>query len=154
MTTIRLLHPSHTHAASEVTIAQMNALLTELNPALAPITADTLHAAQHDGTNVIVIAESNGVVVGMAMLARYYRMNGDRVGMIETVVVHHQHRRQGIARMLMERLIGIARQSGVSRIMLTSDDARTAAHKLYESMGFVDPCTNLFELLLTKPRRA
>lgn len=56
-----------------------------------------------------------------------------REGLILNVYVDEAHRRQGIARRLMETLIAWAPGAGIVRLVLhTSDDGRS----LYEALGF------------------
>ncbi len=50
--------------------------------------------------------------------------------------VHPQARRRGIARALMERCLYEARKAGKRRVTLETTEGMTAAHRLYESMGF------------------
>ncbi len=155
MASIRILHPTAMHSVTDDTIVQMNELLDELNPSLARITRETLHNSIADETSLLAIAEDedDGCILGMAMLTRSYRVNGERVGTLETVVVRRDHQRRGIAKGLVTKLLAIARQSGVSRVSLTSNDARIAAHRLYECLGFTQPKTNLFELVLRDRNR-
>jgi GNAT superfamily N-acetyltransferase len=43
---------------------------------------------------------------------------------------------RGIARSIADELIGFARSAGYDRIRLSSNNALTASHRLYEKMGF------------------
>ncbi|WP_128971729.1 GNAT family N-acetyltransferase [Bradyrhizobium tropiciagri] len=46
------------------------------------------------------------------------------------------YRGRGIARAISDRLISFARRAGYERIRLSSNNALTASHRLYERMGF------------------
>ena len=64
-----------------------------------------------------------------------------REGLILNVYVDPAHRRQGVARALMETLIQWAPGAGIVRLVLhASPDGR----RLYESLGFVDSNEMLF----------
>ena len=54
----------------------------------------------------------------------------------EDVVVDAAVRGCGVGRALVREALAIARSEGASRVMLTSNASRAAAHRLYESMGF------------------
>jgi N-acetylglutamate synthase-like GNAT family acetyltransferase len=120
------------NSITDENIAQMNELLDELNPSHNRITRETLYTSIADATSVLAVAENedDGSILGMAMLTRTFLLDGERVGTFKTVVVHEDHRRKGIARRLIEKLIKIAEVSKVSRISLTSNDSRVAAHEL------------------------
>lgn len=89
-------------------------------------------------------------------------------GYIDNVVVHADRRGQGLGRAVMEHVIAIARARGMHTLTLTSNSERTAAHSLYNSLGFeiVDErqkydkegnpthTTNVFELDLNTFRSA
>ena len=64
-----------------------------------------------------------------------------REGLVVNVYVDQAHRRQGIARCLMETLIGWAPGAGIVRLVLhASPDGR----RLYESLGFLASNEMLF----------
>jgi GNAT superfamily N-acetyltransferase len=46
------------------------------------------------------------------------------------------YRGRGIARAIADGLISFARSAGYHRIRLSSNNALTASHRLYERMGF------------------
>lgn len=75
---------------------------------------------------------------------------------IEAVVVMPEHRRRGIARAMMQKLLADARASGCHKVQLLSHvrHAHDGAHRLYTSMGF-EPEAVGFRLYLTeRPRHA
>jgi GNAT superfamily N-acetyltransferase len=55
---------------------------------------------------------------------------------VENVVVDASVRGQGIGRAMMDAAIAHARAHGCYKISLTSNLQRSAAHRLYESLGF------------------
>jgi ribosomal-protein-alanine N-acetyltransferase len=55
---------------------------------------------------------------------------------INTIAVHPQLRRQGLATELMTRLLAIAAAEGAHRALLEVRRSNTVAQRLYESLGF------------------
>lgn len=67
-------------------------------------------------------------------------------GRIDDVATHTDSLRQGHAGAVLDLAIEWFRSRGVARVNLTSNDGRQAAHRLYESRGFVIKDTNQFQL--------
>jgi len=65
-----------------------------------------------------------------------YRKWG-RMFWVDSVAVHPRHRHKGIGRMLMEHVIGEARQHDGFRVFLEVNCANGKAIHLYEDLGFV-----------------
>ena len=63
---------------------------------------------------------------------------------IDYVCVDLEYRGQKIGKKMMECVISYAKEKGVSRIELTSNPKRVAAHKLYENCGFIKRDTDVF----------
>ncbi|HEY3213976.1 MAG TPA: GNAT family N-acetyltransferase [Actinomycetota bacterium] len=57
---------------------------------------------------------------------------------IKRMWVNPSHRRGGVGRAMLDRLVGAARAAGYQRVRLDSPDFMTAAHALYRSRGFMD----------------
>lgn len=57
---------------------------------------------------------------------------------IEDVIVKENVRGKGVGRKLMEALDGFARRKNCAYAILVSSGHRKAAHKFYESFGFID----------------
>jgi len=57
---------------------------------------------------------------------------------IESMYVRDEHRRRGVARMMIERLLGDARAAGCNKVQLLTHKRHEhdGAHALYRSMGF------------------
>ncbi|WP_158864501.1 GNAT family N-acetyltransferase [Leifsonia sp. AG29] len=89
---------------------------------------------KHDGTDLIV-AREGGRIVGMTTLASFPLPTGVR-GHLDDVVVDREFRGQGIARLLLEAVIDLARKRGLRTLDLTSRPSRASAIRLYESVGF------------------
>ncbi len=61
---------------------------------------------------------------------------GNSVGSIEHIVVHSDMRGKGLGRKIMEHLLVEAKKEGLTKLVLTSNPSRIAAHSLYKSLGF------------------
>ncbi|MDP2650103.1 MAG: GNAT family N-acetyltransferase, partial [bacterium] len=57
-------------------------------------------------------------------------------GVVEHIVTHPDIRGKGLGRKVMEKIIEEARKKGLSRLVLTSNPTRKAAHRLYKRLGF------------------
>lgn len=93
-------------------------------------------SSQPDG-NFTLGAFLDGQLVGMSTFLRERRSKIWHKGKVVAVYVAPVARNQGIARKLMEALIGRARRyEGIEQIQLTVTQTQVAARKLYESLGF------------------
>lgn len=91
-----------------------------------------------DPKHELLVAESQGQVVGTIALLIVPNLshNATPYAIAENLIVTRQHRRQGIARKLLEYCIARAREESCHRIELCSDRRREEAHRLYRSLGF------------------
>jgi GNAT superfamily N-acetyltransferase len=80
------------------------------------------------------VAECNGQRAGTATTTVY----GPELAWIGMVLVHPEHRQQGIGTALLEQCIQYARSQGVRSIKL---DATPAGKKVYDHLGFQDEWT-------------
>ncbi len=78
-----------------------------------------------------VVAEVGGELVGLAQLGR----RGGR-GWVVGVGVRPEHRRQGMARAMVETLIANARAAGMERLQLEVLQQNEAALALYQDLGW------------------
>jgi ribosomal-protein-alanine N-acetyltransferase len=78
-----------------------------------------------------ILAESNGKIVAYVL---YWLLPGAID--IHNLAVELNHRRRGIARLLLQRVIDEARQRTASRVMLEVRRSNLVAQKLYEKIGF------------------
>ena len=90
------------------------------------------------GNDTTVLALDGGRAVACASLSfieimpTYGHPTGKRAHLMN-VYTHPSYRRQGLARKMLDMLIGLARERGVTEISL---DATEAGRPLYESEGF------------------
>ncbi|MGW5265088.1 N-acetyltransferase family protein [Microbispora sp. NPDC004025] len=95
-------------------------------------------AVDADPRNELIVVESGGEIVGTMQLTYIpglSRRGGERA-QIEGVRVAVPHRNRGIGREMLRWAVGRARERGCALVQLTSDKARTEAHRFYGSLGF------------------
>jgi GNAT superfamily N-acetyltransferase len=90
------------------------------------------------GAAMVLVAESQGQVVGMCQLImfRHLQERGGRCAELESVHVDERYRSSGIGGALVEAAVQRAAEAGCYRVQLTSNRAREAAHRFYERHGF------------------
>lgn len=95
-------------------------------------------AVDTDPRNELIVVESGGEIVGTMQLTYIpglSRRAAERA-LVEAVRVAPPYRRQGVGRAMMEWAVERARERGCDIVQLTSDKARTDAHRFYSSLGF------------------
>ena len=97
-----------------------------------------------DNTHLFV-AEVEGSIVGMLSLVIVDIPTG-RKAWIEDVVVDIEARGLRIGQALVERAKECAVSLGATKIYLTSNPSRVAAHKLYKNCGFEEYNTCVFRI--------
>ncbi|BCL18502.1 GNAT family acetyltransferase [Streptomyces tuirus] len=93
---------------------------------------------QRDPNQLLVVAESDGRVVGTLQLTIIPGLSrkGSTRSIIEGVRVHSSQRGHGLGARLIEWAIEESGRQGCQLVQLTSDSARTDAHRFYERLGF------------------
>lgn len=132
------------------------ALYTHLHPADAPTPRDTaeriwqeLIASPHhiylgiDADTRLAASLTATIIPNLTRGARPYAV-------IENVITHPDHRRQGFGRALLEAALDRCWDAGCYKVMLQSGARRSEAHAFYESVGF-DPDAK--QAFLAKPPR-
>lgn len=61
---------------------------------------------------------------------------GTPSAIVEDVVVSAEHQSQGVGRAMMAHAMGLAREAGCYKLVLSSNQKRERAHAFYESLGF------------------
>lgn len=99
---------------------------------------DAFQALEKDPNNELIVAVSDGELVGMLQLTfiPYLSHTGSWRCLIEGVRVAGTHRGKGLGSILIEWAIRRAREMDCSIVQLTSDKQRTDAIRFYESLGF------------------
>jgi len=95
-------------------------------------------AIDADPNQVLVVAERNGELVGTLQLTIIPGLSrqGATRGLVEAVRVAASARGTGLGTTLLEWSIEEARARGCALVQLTSDKARTEAHRFYLRLGF------------------
>ena len=117
-----------------------------------PSAADRVRAGLRDWSadprGVVLVADVDGVVAGLAMLyAIPYLEPGVARGRLTVLVVDGAHRGRGLGRALVTRAEEAARRLGCRDMEITSSRDREAAHGLYTRLGYVDTCDTASRLL-------
>lgn len=84
-------------------------------------------------------------IVGMTTLAVTSLCTGKRAW-VEDVVVDPDHQGKGYGRKMMEFIIEYAQKEEVDSLMLTSRPTRVAANTLYQTVGFEQRKTNVYQM--------
>jgi ribosomal protein S18 acetylase RimI-like enzyme len=94
--------------------------------------------ARYPSYRLWVACGAQGEVIGSYALMVMHNLAhmGTPAAVVEDVVVHPQHRSQGIGRQMMEHARTLAREAGCYKLALSSNQQRTRAHAFYESLGF------------------
>jgi phosphinothricin acetyltransferase len=125
---------------------QATALYTQLNPSISQLNLNSI--VEKQGSTLIVTCRDEGVLVGLALLARYKVISGHK-GMVEDVIVDSAYRGRGIGRQLMTRILEEARKDELDEVLLFTAHHRQAAKMLYISLGFQLKDSGLYSLKLT-----
>lgn len=86
----------------------------------------------------LVIAELDGAPVGTLQLTFIPGLArlGETRCLVEAVHIAPEHRSQGFGGAMMQWAIALAREQGCGLVQLTSNKARTDAHRFYRRLGF------------------
>lgn len=107
-----------------------------------PTDVDAYRAALEEladgGPSRVMVAEVDGQVVGVCQLIvfRHLQERGGLCAEIESVHVEAGMRGRGIGAALLDAAVEEARAAGCYRVQLTSNKARTDAHRFYARHGF------------------
>jgi len=86
----------------------------------------------------VFAAEIDGQIVGTFALLIVDNLShkGTRSGLVEAVGVLPSFQGKGIGKEMMQFAMNRCRDHGCYKMMLSSNETRTNAHKFYESLGF------------------
>lgn len=86
---------------------------------------------------IIVLARQSGQVVGMCnLLFTVSTALGERVALLEDMIMSPNYRGSGVGSQLLEQAIKFARLNGCKRITLLTDSANEPAQRFYQRHGF------------------
>lgn len=88
-------------------------------------------------TGLIVVARQDNQIIGMVnLLFTISTALGDRVALLEDMVVSPNARGCGVGSRLLEQAIQFARLNGCKRITLLTDSTNESAQRFYQKHGF------------------
>ena len=88
-------------------------------------------------TGQILVARINGTIVGMVnLLYTVSTALGERVALLEDMVVSPESRNLGVGSLLLKHVIDTAKASGCKRITLLTDGGNESAQRFYGRHGF------------------
>jgi GNAT superfamily N-acetyltransferase len=134
-------------ASLEASFGQLIPQLTKNNP--APGLALLEKIVKSENTHIFIARdhEAYGKIVGTLTLALYTSPTGTKAW-IEDVVVDNHYRGKGIGKAMTLKAIETAKNLDAKAVLLTSNDARVEANKLYLRLGFQLRDTNFYQLKL------
>jgi len=112
------------------------------------ISSVDIAAILQDKQNFYAALEEDGKLIGFGALITCRVPSAGEVGRIEDLIVDENYRGKGFGRILVEKLISVAKEKNLKKINLTSNPQRITAQKLYEKMGFQKRDTDVFVLEL------
>jgi phosphinothricin acetyltransferase len=90
-----------------------------------------------DNANCIcLVYAENDELFGFGSLVIHQVPTRGEVGRIEDLVISENHQGKGFGKILVLKLIEIAKERKIKKITLTSNPMRINARKLYDSIGF------------------
>lgn len=113
------------------------------------ITEDDLKQIISSPMSHLLIATdmTTGAVIGMITLIMY-RIPYKTKGWLEDLVVDQTYRGKGIATLLIEKAITLAKEHHLKKLDFTSKPERESANGLYTKLGFQRHETNVYRLIL------
>ena len=112
----------------------MDAVVPEWEDQLAPA-ASGPGAFLTDDDTTVVAAYADTEPVGWAWSVRIRYPNGRLVTYLHELDVVEEHRRRGVATLLVSESMAVARRRGCSRFWLSTGGHNEVAQALYESLG-------------------
>ncbi|MEP9383378.1 GNAT family N-acetyltransferase [Nocardioides cheoyonin] len=94
---------------------------------------------QNDPNQLLVVADRGGEIIGTLQLTIVPGLSrrGSTRSIIEGVRIHNSERGHGLGAQLIAWAVDESRRQGCQLVQLTSDSARTDAHRFYERLGFM-----------------
>jgi ribosomal protein S18 acetylase RimI-like enzyme len=106
--------------------------------ALPPAYGAAFAAIDADPNNELIVATFDERVIGTLQLTyiQYLSYQGSRRAQVESIRIDANLRGQGLGSTMVEWAIARSRSKGCYLLQLTSNIARTEAHRFYERLGF------------------
>lgn len=128
-------------------ITAFNRLMQQLSSNYKPIAKEYLIDIINSSNIIIFVAKENETIIGSLSLV-FYNIPTGMKAWVEDVVIDQSVRGKGVGKALIEQAIFYAKQSGASKLDLTSSPERVAANKLYQKLNFEKRETNVYRLML------
>ncbi len=95
------------------------------------------HIVEHPEVGCILVIRGGAEIWGMInLLFTISTAEGGPVVLLEDLIIHANHRGQGLGSALLQHAIEFAKSRGLTRITLLTDGHNTKAVRLYERHGF------------------
>ncbi|WP_324784816.1 GNAT family N-acetyltransferase [Streptomyces sp. H51] len=133
--------------ASQEIVDAFGRLLPQLSSTAKPLDREAVDRMVRCDANTVLVARTPEAIVGTLTLVLSPLPSGLRAR-IEDVVVDGAARGRGVAGLLTEEAVRIARKAGARTVDLTSRPDRAAANRLYERVGFRSRRSTVFRLPL------
>ncbi|MFI1568436.1 GNAT family N-acetyltransferase [Streptomyces sp. NPDC020490] len=135
--------------ASQEIVDALGRLLPQLSSTAKPLDREAVDRMVRCDANTVLVARTPEAIVGTLTLVLLPLPSGLRAR-IEDVVVDGAARGRGVAGLLTEEAVRIAREAGARTVDLTSRPDRAAANRLYERIGFRSRQSTVFRLPLDR----
>ncbi|MCT0211884.1 MAG: GNAT family N-acetyltransferase [Cyanobium sp.] len=134
----------HIEVATEADVPALTELLTmlfqqeaEFKPNPEAQRRGVLRIITHPDVGIVLVAKEGSEVLGMVtLLFTISTALGERVALLEDMVVGHTARDLGVGSSLMQEAIVIAKAGGCRRITLLTDQTNLSAQRFYKRQGF------------------
>ncbi|MEU9498020.1 GNAT family N-acetyltransferase [Streptomyces sp. NPDC048196] len=120
---------------SQELVDAFSRLLPQLSSTAKPLDHEVVDRMVTCDANTVLVARTPDAIVGTLTLVLLPLPSGLRAR-VEDVVVDRQARGRGVAGLLTQKALRIARERGARTVDLTSRPDRAAANRLYERLGF------------------
>jgi GNAT superfamily N-acetyltransferase len=108
------------------------------DPADLPLYVAAFERIEKSPSDCLYVAEVDGAIVGTFQTTFTTTMTGrgSLLMTIEAVHTRESMRGKGIGELMIRHAIGMARDGGAAKIILSSNKKRERAHHFYERLGF------------------
>lgn len=121
--------------ASQELVDAFGKLLPQLSTTAKPLDYEAIGRMVTCDANTMLVARTPDAIIGTLTLVLLHLPSGVRAR-VEDVVVDSAARGQGVAGLLTQEALRLAREAGARTVDLTSRPDRAAANRLYERLGF------------------
>lgn len=129
--------------ASQELVDAFGRLLPQLSSTAKPLDHEAVARMVTCDANTVLVARTSDGIVGTLTLLLLPLPSGLRAR-VEDVVVDSAARGGGVAGLLTQEALRIAREAGARTVDLTSRPDRVAANHLYERLGFTARQSTVF----------